>query len=299
MDGNSSATTTTTQSSDVKPLGISAAMLSHVGCVRSSNEDCVTYSVPAAGSTDAAMGVLALVADGMGGHAAGEVASQIAATTVHLMFYREQRPVPEALAEGFAAANSAIHERAKNDPACAGMGTTCTAVALRDNHIWLGHVGDSRAYLIRKGKIYMISEDHSLVAELVRKGTLTEREAKTFPDRNVILRALGIEPTVEAAIWHEGLPAKAGDVLVLCSDGLTDVVDEEVIRDIAGVHPPFEACEALIQRALDAQAPDNVSVGVVAVVDADLPTVKPGRTTQEIPRITQEIIVTEPRGGSK
>lgn len=298
MDGNSSATPTTTQS-DVKPLGISAAMLSHVGCVRSSNEDCVTYSVPAAGSTDAAMGVLALVADGMGGHAAGEVASQIAATTVHLVFYRELRPVADALAEGFAAANSAIHERAKNDPACAGMGTTCTAVALRDNHIWLGHVGDSRAYLIRNDRIYMISEDHSLVAELVRKGTLTEREAKTFPDRNVILRALGIEPTVEAAIWHEGLPAKAGDVLVLCSDGLSDVVDEEVIRDIAGTRPPFEACEALIQRALDAQAPDNVSVGVVAVVDADLPTIKPGRTTQEIPRITQEIIVTDKPGGSR
>ena len=297
MDGNSAATSTTTQPSDVKPLGISAAMLSHVGCVRSSNEDCVTYSVPALGSIDAAMGVLALVADGMGGHAAGEVASQIAATTVHHVFYRELRPVPEALAEGFAAANSAIHERAQNDPACVGMGTTCTAVALRDNHIWLGHVGDSRAYLIRGGKIYMISEDHSLVAELVRKGTLTEREAKTFPDRNVILRALGIEPTVEAAIWHEGLPAKVGDVLVVCSDGLTDVVDEDIIRDIAGTHQPFEACEALIQRALDAQAPDNVSVGVVAIVEADLPAVKPGRTTQEIPRITQEIVVDEPPGG--
>src|SRR5262249_25864695 len=152
------------------------AMLSHRGCVRDSNEDYVLYSVPEVGTPDAARGALALVADGMGGHAAGEVASQMAALTVHFEFYRESRPVGEARADGCASANREIHERAKSDPACAGMGTTCTAIVLRDDHFWLGHVGDSRAYLLRNGKIYKISEDHSLAAELVRRGDLTESE---------------------------------------------------------------------------------------------------------------------------
>jgi protein phosphatase len=257
-------------------------MLSHTGRVRSSNEDSVVYSVPDDNGPDAALGAIALVADGMGGHAAGEVASQMAAQTVHYIFYRRSQPVPAALAEGLAAANLAIHERAQKDPACAGMGTTCTAVVLRDDHIWLGHVGDSRAYLIRKGKIYKISEDHSLVAELVRQGNLTEGEAKSFPDRNVILRALGMQSTVEPTIWREGLPAKVGDVLVLCSDGLSDLVDEQAIRDVAGTLAPFEACEALIQLALDAGAPDNVSVGVLAVGSSDGGSSKVGRNTQQI-----------------
>jgi protein phosphatase len=262
-------------------LQVSAAMLSHVGCVRSSNEDCVIYSVPDESGPGGAHGVLALVADGMGGHAAGEVASQIATQTIHYLFYRQLQPVPEALAEGIAAANLAIHERGQNDPDCAGMGTTCTAIVLRDNQIWLGHVGDSRAYLVRKGKIYRISEDHSLVSELVRQGKLTELEAKRSPDRNIILRALGIEAEVEPTIWREGLPAKPGDVVVICSDGLSDVVEEEVIRDTASTLSPFEACEALIRAALDADAPDNVSVGVIALGAASTHA-RIGRTTLPI-----------------
>jgi protein phosphatase len=263
-------------------LCASVAMLSHVGCVREANEDYVLYSAPEDGAPDAAFGALAVVADGMGGHAAGEVASRMAALTVHGEFYQEARPVPAALAEGFAAANRAIHEQAKADPQCAGMGTTCTAVAVRDDCIWLGHVGDSRAYLIRKKKLYRISEDHSLVAELVRRGSLTESEAKTFPDRNVILRALGIEPTVEPTVWREGLPAKPGDVVVICSDGLSDVVEEDAIRDIAGSRTPFEACEALIQSALSANASDNVSVGVIAIEKAARRGQKVGRSTAQI-----------------
>jgi PPM family protein phosphatase len=272
-------------------LHVSVAMLSHVGCVRSSNEDSVLYSVPDESGPDGTLGVLALVADGMGGHAAGEVASQMAAKTLHYLFYRQSqpaRPVPVILAEAFAAANYAIHERAQNDPACAGMGTTCTAVVVRDNRIWLGHVGDSRAYLVRKGKIYKISEDDSLVAELIRQGSLTEEEAKNFPDRNVILRALGIHPVVESTVWREGLPAKSGDVLVLCSDGLSDVVVDEAIRDTTMRLAPFEACEALLQAALDAKAPDNISVGVIAIGAAVARTA--GRSTLQIEPERQPLV---------
>ena len=247
------------------PLVVGAAMLSHVGCVRSQNEDSVVFSVPPENAASAAFGALVLVADGMGGHAAGEVASQIAARGIHYLFYRELKDVPDALAEGFAAANQAIQERGESDPACAGMGTTCTTVVLRDGSFWLGHIGDSRAYLVRGSKIYRISEDDSLVAELVRRGDLTEEEAKRFPDRNVILRALGIEPVVQPMIWREGLPAKPDDVVIVCSDGLSDLVDDETIRETVRRLPPFEACQALIECALARGAPDNVSVGVMAV----------------------------------
>lgn len=266
MDGDvSGAGAVPARASDAGPLRATAAMLSHVGCVRSSNEDSVIYSVPADAGPSAAHGALMLVADGMGGHAAGEVASQIAAQSIHHLFYRQLQDVPAALAEGFAAANHAIRQRSKSDPQCAGMGTTCTAIVLRDGHFWLGHVGDSRAYLVRNGKVFRISEDDSLVAEMVRRGNLTEEEARTFPDRNVILRALGIEDEVKPMIWHEGLPAKVGDVVVLCTDGLSDLVDDNFIRDIAGWLAPYEACQAFIDAALQAGASDNVSVGVMAV----------------------------------
>jgi len=155
-------------------------------------------------------------------------------------------------------------------------------VVVHEGHIWLAHVGDSRAYLIRNGKLYRISEDHSLVAELVRQGTLTEEEARTFPDRNVILRALGIKPTVQPMVWQEGLRAKPGDVLVLCSDGLSDVIGDDTIREVAASRPPYEACEALIDAALDAHAADNVSVGVFCLDDAEV-RAAPGRMTRETP----------------
>jgi len=240
-------------------------MLSHPGLARSSNEDSVIYSVPEAGSAEASLGALALIADGMGGHAHGEVASQIATQTVHYLFYSRGQPVPVALAEGFAAANFAIYERAQSDPACLGMGTTCTAVAVRGDQIWLGHVGDSRAYLIRDGAIQLISRDDTLVAEMVRQGKLTEDEALDFPDRHILVRALGIASQAEPTIWEEPFQARDGDILVLCSDGLTDVVNDETIHQTAAVMAPYEACEALIRHALDAGGPDNVSVGVLAI----------------------------------
>lgn len=258
-------TKTETQGEPSSRLRVRGAMLSHPGLARSSNEDSVIYSVPEAGSAEAAKGVLALIADGMGGHAHGEVASQMATQTVHYLFYRRGQSVPAALTEGFAAANFAIYERSQTDEACSGMGTTCTAVAVRDGQIWLGHVGDSRAYLIRDGEIRLISRDDSLVAEMVRQGKLTEAEAQDFPDRHVLLRALGIATQVEPTIWQEPLPAREGDILVLCSDGLTDVVRDETIHQTAAVMAPYEACEALIQHALDAGGPDNVSVGVLVI----------------------------------
>jgi serine/threonine protein phosphatase PrpC len=264
-----------------RPLSVTGTMLTNTGCVREHNEDVVAYSIPAING-HAQQDMLALVADGMGGHAAGEVASGIAADTVLRLYYERKGSPTERLTASLTAANQAIYERSQADPACAGMGTTCTVLAISDGIAFLGHIGDSRAYLLHDGRIHQISEDHSLVAQMVRDGTLTEEEAAHSPDRNVILRALGNEARAKPAVWREGLPLSEGDVLLLCSDGLSDVVDDKKIEEIAGSLPPFEACQSLIDAALAAGGPDNVSVGVFAVGAS--PTLKEQtRTTRPLP----------------
>jgi len=238
-------------------------MLSHAGCVRETNQDVVAFMLPG-GHTDNA-DALAIVADGMGGHLSGEIASRMAADIV-LQLYRELHgELPDVLGRCIEAANTAIYQRSRHEPECAGMGTTCTVLALHDGRAFLAHIGDSRAYLLRDGELHQISEDHSLVAKLVREGTLTSEEAQRSPQRNVILRALGSEAQARPVIWREGLPTQDGDVFVLCSDGLTDVVSAEVIADIAGRLEPGDACEALLAKSLAEGAPDNVAVGVFAV----------------------------------
>ncbi len=160
-------------------LRFDAAMLTNVGAVRALNEDVVLYTKPPEGDAAADRGGLALVADGMGGHAAGEVASALAAEIVRRVFHEVEGPVPVVLASAFEAANQAILDWAASHPECAGMGTTCTALALRDGQAWLAHIGDSRAYLLRNGSLSQLSEDQTLVAGLVREGKLTQEEAPT------------------------------------------------------------------------------------------------------------------------
>jgi PPM family protein phosphatase len=246
------------------PLSITGTMLTDTGRVREHNEDTVAYSLPNGGRL-AERELLALVADGMGGHLAGEVASSIAADLVLRLYFERQGSPTERLVNCLSSANQAIYERGQSDPACSGMGTTCTVLAVRGNAAFLGHVGDSRAYLLRSGKLQQISEDHSLVAQMVRDGVLTEEQAAHSPDKNVILRALGNEARVKPTVWREGLPLIAGDALVLCSDGLSDVVEKAQIEEIVREKPPFDACQALIDAALAAGGPDNISVGVFAV----------------------------------
>jgi len=246
-------------------LHVTGAMRTHVGLVREGNEDAVAYILPQDDDPMARRGALALVADGMGGHAAGEVASQITAETVCALFYRSTAPIPQALRECLEAANGAIRSRAEANPDFAGMGTTCTIVVFSNGRAFLGHVGDSRAYLMRGNEFHQISEDQSLVAKLVRDGRLTPAEARTHPDRNVIVSALGIAPTVDAQVWRDGLKLKDGDTVVICSDGLSDLVDDDGLAAIVRSGQPAEICDALIKAALAAGGYDNVSVGVFAV----------------------------------
>jgi serine/threonine protein phosphatase PrpC len=262
-------------------LRVSGTMLRHPGRVRAVNEDVVAYVIPGENDPGAARGALALVADGMGGHAAGDVASRIAAEMVVRLYYELDGSPADVLARCLAAANEAIYERSLSDPDCTGMGTTCTLLAFRDSVAFLAHIGDSRAYLWRDRTLQQISEDHSLVAELVRRGELTREEAAHSPQRHVIVRALGTTPTSTPSTWREGMPLLAGDVFVLCSDGLTDLVADATISETVARLSPFDACRALVDAALAAGGTDNISVGVFAI-GTDAPPPEP-RTTRPMP----------------
>jgi protein phosphatase len=276
------AMTTTSVSTASSRLCFDAAMLSNVGAVRALNEDVVLYASAPESGTAAKRGTLALVADGMGGHAAGEVASALAAEVVRRVFYELEGSVSTVLASAFAAANRAILDWAAHHTECSGMGTTCTVLALTDREAWLAHIGDSRAYLLRDGSLTQLSEDQTLVANLVREGKITKEEAEHSPVSNVILQALGMGPEIAPIIWNRPLGLLADDVIVLCSDGLSGAVSDAVIGEIAGRLPPGEACEALIAAALAAGGHDNISVGVLKVAAETEPATPSGQTTRRM-----------------
>jgi protein phosphatase len=261
---------------------IAGAMLTDVGRVRSSNEDSVAFVIPSSNDPAASRGCLLLVADGMGGHAAGEVASSLAVEAVRQVYYSLQEPVPASLMIAFENANRAILEHGKNHPDCRGMGTTCTALAIHDGQVWLGHVGDSRAYLLRGGKLTQLSDDQTLHAQMIREGLMTEDESKTSEGGNVVLQALGTGADVVPAVWEKGVPLLEGDTLVLCSDGLWNVVDDAAIAEIAARAAPQEACQNLVDAALEAGGYDNVAVGIFAVRPPAGPLAEPQTATRRI-----------------
>jgi len=250
-------------------LHFEAAMRSHVGAVRALNEDVILYVT--GGTEGDQRGSLALVADGMGGHSAGEVASRIAAETVRCVYFQRDGSVPAVFAAAFDAANRQILDWAADHPECAGMGTTCTALALRHEGAWIAHIGDSRAYLLRGGRLSQLTTDQTLVAQLVAEGKLRADEATRSPVNNVLLQALGMGPGIAPMIGTNPQQIMPGDILVLCSDGLSGLVSEQAIAGIVARMSPHDACDALIDAALKAGGHDNISVGVFrAQAEADL-----------------------------
>ncbi|HEY4451852.1 MAG TPA: Stp1/IreP family PP2C-type Ser/Thr phosphatase [Solirubrobacteraceae bacterium] len=217
------------------------------GRQRRANEDSLLARAP-----------LFVVADGMGGAQAGEVASRIAVESFQPGLTSPQQPELE-LAELAQAANSRIHERSHSDAEHAGMGTTLTAVYVGEQEVAIAHVGDSRAYCLRDGELLRLTDDHSLVDELLRQGRLTPEEAIEHPQRSVITRALGPEGRVE--VDTRSFRARPGDVYLLCSDGLTTMLSEQTIAEILATAPRLrDAGEALIAAANDAGGRDNITV---------------------------------------
>ncbi len=249
-----------------------ASLLSDPGCHRQLNED--SARIVLAGER----GVLLVVADGMGGHKAGEVASQTAVEMIE-QEYRGSRGTPgEALAKAFQRAHREILRLAAHDSALAGMGTTCTALAIVNRQAWAAHVGDSRLYLIRNGGIYQLSEDHTQCMELVRQGAMTLADAQKHEDRNILCRAMGTRPNLEAVIWPEPMPVQPGDCFLLCSDGLHDLVTDAELREVAGGLDPDMACTKLIKMARERGGYDNITVLIANVpTPAMAPAMKPTR----------------------
>lgn len=226
----------------------------NIGKTRQVNQD--AYYLPAEGERFAA------VADGMGGHRAGEVASAIAVTEFSRWLRWAARPDEDALNHAVAEANHAIYMEAKRDPLKAGMGTTLTAVWLDTSDVYLAHVGDSRAYLYRKGALIQLSRDHSLVGEMLEKGVITYNEALTHPQRNYITRALGTGKSIEADILR--LDYKKEDVWLLCTDGLTNGVSTYEIAAILAKDTSWEQkLDEMVQLALDRGGRDNITALLV------------------------------------
>jgi serine/threonine protein phosphatase PrpC len=235
------------------------AYATDTGRQRSANEDSVFVRAP-----------VFVIADGMGGAQAGEVASKTSAEA----FERNlpEGPPERVLKQTIEGANRTIHKLAHTDPNLAGMGTTTTAAILDEQaeEVAIGHVGDSRAYRLRHGKLERLTRDHSLVEEMRRKGQLTEAQAEDHPQRSIITRALGPEPEVEVDL--QTVPAQAGDVFLICSDGLTTMLDDDHIeRLLARATSMPNAVRALVDEANRAGGRDNISVIAFKVVDAAEP----------------------------
>ncbi len=243
-----------------------ASIQTDVGCVREINEDSGRHFKPNDPEVLSSKGWLTIVADGMGGHASGEVASQLAVELVGRLYYQDERDPSQALRHAVEEANRLIHAASLKDERTRGMGTTCTALVLHKGSAYAAHVGDSRLYMIRGGDIYLMTEDHSAVMEMVKLGVITREEARHHADKNVILRALGTTPEVEVSTWEAPLPVQGSDQFLLCSDGLYDLVeDAEIGHIVAGAAHPQAACEQLIALAKERGGHDNVTVGIVEV----------------------------------
>ena len=251
------------------------------GCVRDSNEDAGCSFVPSDPIILEKKGRLTVVADGMGGHSGGEIASNLAVDTIGQVYYGAGETPAESLKAAFAAANQQIYETSIADKTLAGMGTTCTALALIDGLAIAAHVGDSRLYLVRDGEIYLMTEDHSAVREMVKLGIISTAEARQHEDKNVILRALGTSPEVEVSMWENPLKVITGDQFILCSDGLYDLVEDQEIRDFALTNDNHSACEGLIELAKTRGGHDNITVGILSIKPAGYSETRNLRVTRE------------------
>ena len=235
---------------------------SDVGKIRDINQDAYYYI------EDDKLPIF-IVADGMGGHKAGEVASNLAISTI-IRHYESSKQkilskemfIPQFLNESVELANDNLIEEASGDDELKGMGTTVTMCLILDNEVYIGHVGDSRAYLLRNGELSQITQDHSLVGELLRIGSITKDEAVNHPKKNIITRALGSNPKINVDVFNREL--QNDDKIILCTDGLTNMVTEEKILEILlSSEIPSAVCSTLVNISNEAGGIDNTTIMII------------------------------------
>lgn len=236
--------------------------LSHIGLVRTVNEDRCVTQVNSKGLA------IAVVADGMGGHNAGDIASDMAIKLLMNQLIDIDHKVPidvtmEKLKQALIHTNEQIFLMSNTKPEYLGMGTTLVIAIAYDEHVIIGHIGDSRAYLIQQAEIIQLTNDHTLVSELVKSGQITEDDAEHHPRKNILTRALGTEMNSE--IEFQCVPWKKGDIILLCTDGLSGLVPQDVIlQEILYATDFRKASKKLVQFALDAGGFDNITLALIA-----------------------------------
>lgn len=230
----------------------------HVGLVRENNEDALLVREP----------YLFAVADGMGGYAAGEIASRSTikafAAATHCLRHEQEENVGKVMLEAFNKANTHVHKMSLNNSNYNGMGTTMTALYLPGNNIgYCCHIGDSRMYRFREGKLEQMTQDHTYVASLLAEGKISEEEAMVHPKRHMLLQAVGVEDEIQADLLQ--IDVKESDRILLCSDGLIDMLKDEEIAELIALENLEEAGEQLLEKALDNGGRDNVSLILIEI----------------------------------
>jgi PPM family protein phosphatase len=247
--------------------GVGLASLTDVGCQRENNEDSYGYWEPANDADFAELGRLAIVADGMGGHEGGQIASRLAVETFIKAYSAAGDPDPQKrLRSALDEAHHRIQWRAKQNPQLSSMGTTCTAFALIDTRLYFVHVGDSRLYLLREGRLRILSHDHTLIARLLEKGLIRPDQAQDHPQKHVLTSALGVsDDEIEIDAPPEPLPLHKDDVLMICTDGLWGQMEADEIEQALASESPDAACRSLLHLAKERGGPDNITLQVLRI----------------------------------
>ena len=246
--------------------GLELASLSDVGCQREANEDSYGYWEPEEDGVFERLGRLAIVADGMGGHEGGQIASRIAVEVVEKTYSGSSEPdIQKRLLEAFRQAHGRIQQLAEKSPLLEGMGTTCTAYVVVKKELYFAHVGDSHLYLLHDGRLRLLTRDHSLVARLIENGVIRAEEAENHPQKHVLTAALGVAEEINPDFPPQPIALENSDVLLLCTDGLWGQASDTEISGILSQEAPSAACRTLVELAKTRGGPDNITVQIARV----------------------------------
>lgn len=272
-----------TREFSISSLVINASIKTDSGCVRESNEDNGRHTASSIAADGNDRGTLTIVADGMGGHSSGEIASEMAVELISRYYYdNETDSTPDALRMAIEKASSEIFRTTLLDTSLIGMGTTVVALVIQDGIGYSAHVGDSRLYRLRGREMQRMTLDHSQVMEMVLRGLISFEEAQNHEDKNIILRAVGTQPVVEVDV-SEPFDILPGDQFLLCSDGLCDMADDDDVYSVWSNSPDIHtATERLVDLAKERGGEDNITVGVVSVNDGERSHARAVPATREI-----------------
>ena len=252
-------------------MQLHSSSVSDIGKIRQNNEDSYLELLIEHENINC---LLLVVADGMGGHNAGEVASKTVVESIESYFKSQESDLNSDktlhyLKESIEKANTAVFKASIKNESLKGMGSTCTAMMILNHQIFVAHVGDSRAYLIRGNNIDQLTRDHTLAEKMFDSGIISREEARSSPHRNMLMKAIGISEDLEVEIY-DPFNVQPGDIYLLCSDGLTEYIEEEELRSILNIYDPAEACKLLVKIANKRGGKDNITVQIAKVSDPDV-----------------------------